>query len=235
MFRGDAGSVMPVAGGWMLGLLLLVFSTGPALADDPIWAGLFRYQQQMAQLGNAEAQFKLAEHYEQGLGVEPDREQARQWYETALQHGYGPAAERLKALEVSSAGNESPAVDPALVQLEREHKARVKAQQELERIRAEQARVEQEMQRQRDEVQRLKAELAREKAAPPAPVAVAPAPAQVAVPPTPAAALSRQQQREAAIAKAEAEYHKVLARRVAQERLEAEMLRLKSTPIGYDN
>lgn len=222
MLRGNIG--------WVRIFLLLLCTSGTALANDTIWAGLFRYQQQMAQLGSAEAQYKLAEHYEQGLGVEPDREQARHWYEKALQQGYEPAGQRLKALDRAPA--EAHVVDPAVAQLEREHKARLQAQQELERIRAEQLRMEQEMRRQQEEVQRLKVELEREKAAPSAPAAPQP---QAVAAPSPAKAPSVQQQRAEAIEKAEAEYRKALARRVAQERLEAEMLRLKSTPIGYDN
>ena len=53
--------------------------SGLSLAADnqEFMQGLFNYQHKMAELGNAEAQFKLAEMYEQGQGVAADPKQAR--------------------------------------------------------------------------------------------------------------------------------------------------------------
>jgi len=218
-------------------MLLLTLAATPALANDTIWAGLFRYQLQMAQLGNAEAQFKLAEHYEQGLGVEQDMEQAKEWYEKASRQGYEPATGKLKSLGTGRV--QAPAtsqVDPAAAQLEREYKARQQAEQELARIQAERVQVEQELARQREALQRLKAEKEREKAAAPVQKIPTHAAVQSGAQSAPVEDTAvRQRQREEAIEKAEAEYRKAMQRRVAKERLEMEMMRLQSTPIGYDN
>jgi TPR repeat protein len=60
-------------------LLLTVGAAAPALAQDEsrIWEDLFNYQQKMAHIGNAEAQYKLADMYAQGQGTQADPAQAR--------------------------------------------------------------------------------------------------------------------------------------------------------------
>ena len=54
---------------WLLAVMLVLLLGGavsPAHADSAIWEGVYKYQLKMAEHGNAEAQYKLGEMYEEG-------------------------------------------------------------------------------------------------------------------------------------------------------------------------
>ena len=115
---------------------LLLFSPHAAMAADNMWDGVFAYQKKMADYGNAEAQTKLGEMYEEGHGTAQDFAVAREWYEKAAAQGYAPASEKIKKLEA----REQRAVAAAKAEearLAREKAERLKAEQE--RVAREQA------------------------------------------------------------------------------------------------
>ena len=67
-------------------------------------AGVFEFQKKMADIGNAQAQFKLGHMYETGRGVDFDMNAATQWYEKASASGFKPAKNRLVYLQVKRGG-----------------------------------------------------------------------------------------------------------------------------------
>ena len=136
--------------------------SGLSLAADnqEFMQGLFNYQHKMAELGNAEAQFKLAEMYEQGQGVAADPKQARHWYEAAAAQGFQPALDHLERMK-KNAATATPAapaapVAPVVQQpVATPPKAPAKAatdDQESERLRQERAKLEQELAKSREEL-----------------------------------------------------------------------------------
>ena len=71
----------------LLASLPFVASTTSVLAadfDKPV----FDFQSKLATQGNAEAQYYLAQMYEEGRGTEANAEKARHWYEQAKLNGY---------------------------------------------------------------------------------------------------------------------------------------------------
>jgi TPR repeat protein len=48
---------------------------------------IFKLLQESAELGNADAQFRLGEYYQDGIGVEVDYQKAKYWYEKSAQQG----------------------------------------------------------------------------------------------------------------------------------------------------
>lgn len=200
-----------------LPLLLLSLLTAPlALAQDEsqIWAGLFHYQQKMANIGNAEAQFKLAEMYAQGQGTKADPEQARHWYEKSAAQGYEPAQRKLAALAagepmVKTAAPASmpvptaapPVAAPAPIQPPVASAQPVASRQELERMERERQQLEQELARSREETRKLQEEQARQ---------------------------------AALLKKAELEKDEARRRLAAKALLEAEMKKLRETPSAFD-
>lgn len=52
---------------------------------------VFEYQSKLANKGNAEAQYYLAQMYEEGRGTKADPELAKQWFDKARNNGYLPA------------------------------------------------------------------------------------------------------------------------------------------------
>lgn len=203
---------MPLPGtrrrSWVIFVLLLSLgAAAPVLAQDEgkIWEGLFNYQQKMANLGNAEAQYKLAEMYAQGQGTRADPEQARHWYEASAGQGYEPAQRKLAALakgepEVKAAAAPAPVVpvaSPAVPLLPQPSTSR----QELEQAERERHALEQELARSREEMRKLQEEQARQ---------------------------------AAALQKAEAEKDEARRRLAAKALLEAEMKKLRETPSAFD-
>lgn len=200
---------------FILSLCLLVLAQGVMAEEDKIWEGLFNYQQKMAHIGNAEAQFKLAEMYAQGQGVKADPVQARHWYETSAAQGYAPAQRKLAALEAGepmvkaaapaampSPPSAAPApVRPAPVQPPASPAQDVVSRQELERMERERKQLEQELARSREEMRRLQEDQAR---------------------------------RDAELKKAEAEKEEARRRLAAKALLEAEMKKLKEMPSAFD-
>ena len=65
---------------------------------------IFQFQEKLANNGNKLAQYKLGTLYEFGVSVEPDQQQARQWYKESASQGYQPAIDRLTYLEVRQNG-----------------------------------------------------------------------------------------------------------------------------------
>ncbi|ACL72508.1 tetratricopeptide repeat protein [Thioalkalivibrio sulfidiphilus] len=104
-------------------LFILTGSTGLASAS---WEGVFNFQQRLAQQGNPEAQFRLGDMYEQGLGVAQDEAQARHWFEKASEQGHPEANVRLMKLEARLL--EAP--QETQEQVRREEEARERARQE---------------------------------------------------------------------------------------------------------
>lgn len=191
----------------------LAFSPGAWAEEDKIWEGLFNYQQKMANIGNAEAQFKLAEMYAQGQGVQADAAQARHWYEASAAQGYEPARRKLTTLDageplvkaaapapapIAPLSKPAPIQPPAPIAPPAQATA---SRQELERMERERKQLEQELARSREEMRRLQEEKARQ---------------------------------EAELKKAEAEKDEARRRLAAKALLEAEMKKLKETPSAFD-
>lgn len=194
----------------------LVFSQGSWAEEDKIWEGLFNYQQKMANIGNAEAQFKLAEMYAQGQGVQADPSQARRWYEASAAQGYEPARRKLAALDagepISKASATAPIpiptpapvarpAPPIPIQPPAAPLQNTASRQELERMEHERKQLEQELARSREEMRRLREEKARQ---------------------------------ETELKKAEAEKDEARRRLAAKALLEAEMKKLRETPSAFD-
>jgi septal ring factor EnvC (AmiA/AmiB activator) len=80
-------------------LLALLVSPLRVDAAEAMWDSVFAYQQKMANYGQPEAQVKLGEMYEDGLGTEQSFDSAGQWYQKALDQGFAPAQEKLNKLQ----------------------------------------------------------------------------------------------------------------------------------------
>lgn len=82
-------------------LLTAVFFTeiGTARAD-----GLFDFQMKLATKGNAEAQFKVGEMYDNGRGVTKDRAKALEWTTKAAGQGHESAGFKLLYLDIEKNG-----------------------------------------------------------------------------------------------------------------------------------
>lgn len=84
----------------LLGMFLFI-STGQAANYD---AGIFEFQQKLAKAGNPQAQYKLADMYENGRGASKDILKAKQWYKKSAANNYKPAKHRLTYLDVKAGG-----------------------------------------------------------------------------------------------------------------------------------
>lgn len=190
-------------------IVALLAAQGAAAQDEgKIWEGLFNYQQKMAHIGNAEAQYKLAEMYAQGQGVQADPAQARHWYEASAAQGYEPARNKLAALEAgqplvkTSAPAPAPVAPPPVAVQQPAPPAQPSvSQQELERMERERKQLEQELARSRETMRRMQEEQAR---------------------------------KDAELKKAEAEKDEARRRLAAKELLEAEMKKLRAMPATFD-
>jgi membrane protein involved in colicin uptake len=79
-----------------LSVLLLLSCTAVSAEDqDPMQVRLFKVQMFLAQGGDAEGQFYVAEMYEKGLGTPQDMKQAHTWYSKSAEQGNPKAIERL--------------------------------------------------------------------------------------------------------------------------------------------
>lgn len=147
-------------------LLLTVGAAAPALAQDEsrIWEDLFNYQQKMAHIGNAEAQYKLADMYAQGQGTQADPAQARRWYEASAAQDYAPAQRKLAALSAGEPLVRSAAPAPLPAAVAAPAPAAI-SRQEMARMESERQQLEQELERSREEMRKLQAEQARQAAA----------------------------------------------------------------------
>lgn len=77
---------------------LLLCGAFAAAASDSLQS-LFNFQTRMAAQGNPEAMIKLGEMYEEGFGVEKSVENARLWYQRALDNGHPDAQAHLHQLQ----------------------------------------------------------------------------------------------------------------------------------------
>lgn len=178
--------------------------TNPAAVND------FKSQMTLASKGDREAQYRVGEMYEKGMGTDQDMSLAIIWYGKASLQGDNRAAERLSALDRSNARevkeNEQSRVDSvmkALRQQESDEVVRNRANREkaaIDKAAADKAAAETRARQQaqaQDATARAREKAAAEAAAAkarsepakPAPVAAAkPAPVQAAKPaPAPAA------------------------------------------------
>ena len=99
---------------------VVVLSISPQLAADdaPSWESLpwderigSGWFESQAEAGDAEAQYRLGEIYEAGLGdVTPDLDEAIAWYGRAAEQGHARAAFRLGRLLERQSGQEESAV-----------------------------------------------------------------------------------------------------------------------------
>lgn len=82
-------------------ICLLTLLVSPLCVDaaEGMWDSVFAYQQKMANYGQPEAQVKLGEMYEDGLGAEQSFDSAEQWYQKAFDQGFAPAQDKLKMLQ----------------------------------------------------------------------------------------------------------------------------------------
>jgi len=67
-------------------------------------SGVFKFQQKLANNGNARAQYKLGTMYECGTGIELDLEKAKHWYGLASAAGIKAASDRLTYLSIKEQG-----------------------------------------------------------------------------------------------------------------------------------
>jgi len=70
----------------------------------PDWGEDLDWFEAAAELGNAEAQYRLGLFLEQGIKREPDPGEARRWYTRAAKQDHGPAQFRLATLLQSGKG-----------------------------------------------------------------------------------------------------------------------------------
>lgn len=137
---------MPESVSWkgpfcLIYLLLLLVSPLRIDAAEGMWDSVFAYQQKMANYGQAEAQLKLGEMYEDGLGTEQNFDSAEQWYQKALDQGFAPAQDKLNKLQqrrqqATDAFNEQLRAEQQRLLREKVEQER-RAQEQADRARAE--------------------------------------------------------------------------------------------------
>jgi len=75
-----------------------------AFAFADVSAGVFRFQVKLAEQGNPEAQYKVAEMYEMGKGVSKDLNKAQEWFEKSAKQGHKKATYKILYLEIRTNG-----------------------------------------------------------------------------------------------------------------------------------
>lgn len=116
------------------------------------WESVFDFQLKVATMGSVAGQFRVAEMYEEGRGVERDLQKAIIWYEKAALQNHQEAKRRIEAIR---AGNPRPAfVDtsspqPAPVEEAKPDRSdeSLKMQQQMEALQQERERLEAEKKR----------------------------------------------------------------------------------------
>ena len=88
----------------LIALLLAgcVATAAQAAPTNPAAVNEFKSQLTLANKGDRDAQYRVGEMYERGLGTDPDLPLAIIWYGRASQQGDNRAAERLSALDRSN-------------------------------------------------------------------------------------------------------------------------------------
>lgn len=101
LFRFMSNSAYVMNGRLFLPALILCASLFPVivLADD-----IFDIQMQMAKLGDPDAQFRLGEMYESGIGVNKDMREAVYWIKRAANQKHEPASFKLLYMELEKKG-----------------------------------------------------------------------------------------------------------------------------------
>lgn len=136
--------------------LLLLLGSHAAVAADDMWDGVFAYQKKMADYGNAEAQTKLGEMYEEGHGTAQDFDIALEWYQKAATQGYAPASKKIEQLKLRK--------QRAIAEAKAEEQRKLAEKARRERERAEQQKAEQERIAQEKAEREAAEKAAREKA-----------------------------------------------------------------------
>jgi len=67
-------------------------------------SGLFRFQKTLAKRGNSDAQYKLGDMYEKGIGTTKDKNKAQIWFEKAAAQGHNKAKYKLLYLDLEVNG-----------------------------------------------------------------------------------------------------------------------------------
>lgn len=99
---------------YIVSLVLIAAFAAPAMAED-VSVRLFRAQLDLATKGDAQAQFYLAEMYEQGLGTASDPQRALEWYRKAADQGHALGQRKVKELSTRGAAARPKDVVPVSV------------------------------------------------------------------------------------------------------------------------
>lgn len=125
----------------LAGALLLTATAAQADKLDPKSVEQFQAQLNMAMQGNADAQFRVGEMYEQGLGTASDGSMAFLWFNKASIQGNARAKEKLAALDSKAKAESAEEQDRvnaamrALQQQQDQDNAKLKAAAEAARNR----------------------------------------------------------------------------------------------------
>lgn len=116
-------------------ILLMAMHSPAVAADKDVWQIVFDFQIKLAKQGNAAAQEKVGEMFEEGRGVKQDFAKARFWYHKSASQGHKAAIDklaglpaRIKLFNASGAGAKEALPNPH--QPEPEHIASQKAARE---------------------------------------------------------------------------------------------------------
>lgn len=78
---------------------LLICTLTAHAASDEVQGRLYQFQVHMAQQGNSEASFIVAQMNEEGRGTAQNLPEAINWYKKAAEQGHPDAAKSLERLE----------------------------------------------------------------------------------------------------------------------------------------
>lgn len=106
----------------VFGIAMSLFFSSSLIAANNYYSGVFEFQKKLANNGNSQAQYKLANMYENGHGVKRDINQAMQWYKKSAANNYKMAGLRLTYLEIRKSGYKSAKHKPWLKELNKEAK-----------------------------------------------------------------------------------------------------------------
>ncbi len=84
-------------------LSLVLYLPGPAMAYN-YSADVFKFQQKLAVIGDASAQYKLGIMYETGQGTDVDLNEALKWYEKSAAQDHKAALRRISYIHILSDG-----------------------------------------------------------------------------------------------------------------------------------
>ena len=84
-------------------MALAISISTPAIAID-FDAGVFEFQQKMANKGDAQAQYRLGVLFETGKGTKTSYDEALTWYKKSAKQNYNPAKIRITYLDIKKTG-----------------------------------------------------------------------------------------------------------------------------------